>query len=361
MIPHFELARGKERVLLFRMGEEFHIIDINEALTKEKRFAVLESGCTPAEMQEMGLSGMTIPRDDLNAITVTGCGPQDDVIFYLGKKELSYRFAVAYEQRKVDDFFRGIPRKQYKTRRRLRGGKGLDWRMREQDFQKLPMFRRIGIAWNALCGLVIAGMLFTSREMFPIWFWVVLGVLFSGVYLNSRFELYFAFYEYKGDSYDRKKGKVTHIGYGILLSILCLLVRSPYVVIRVQELIIPSLVLGGVLWLSLCFLCRECREDVLGWVLSLALVLMFVGGAVIPHVNHVLGPEPQTQVGTVISKQSSRGRRGGTHYQVNLRFPDGDKCGIDVSKMEYEAIQAGHTMDIPVGEGFFGIEYAIDE
>ena len=72
-------------------------------------------------------------------------------------------------------------------------------------------------------------------------------------------------------------------------------------------------------------------------------------------------PEPQVQTATVIYKQSSRSRRGGTYYQINLRFPDGDECGVRVSQAEYEAIQAGQTMDIPVGEGFLGIEYAIDE
>ena len=361
MIPHFELTRGKERFLLFRTGEEFHIIDCDEALTKEKRYAILESGCTPAEMQEMGLSGTTIAKSDLSAVTVTGCGPQDDVIFYLGKKQLSYRFAAAYEQKKVDDFFRGIPRKQYKTRRRLRGGKGLDWRAREQDLDKLPMFRRIGMAWNALSGLVIAGILFTPRDMFPVWFWVVLAVVFSGVYLNSKFELYFAFFEYKGDSYNPKKGKVTHIGYSFMLTSLLLLVRSPYVVIGWRALIVPTLVLGVVLWLALFFLCRECKEDTFSWFLSLALVLMFAGGVVIPHVNHVLGPEPQRQTGTVVSKHSSHSRKGGTYYEIDLRLPDGDQCSVHVSEKEYEVIQAGHTMEIPVGEGFFGIEYAIDE
>ena len=138
MIAHFELVQGKERFLVFRLGADFHIIDINEALTREKRFAVLESGCTPTEMQEMGLSGTTIARSDLTAITVTGCGPQDDVIFYLGKKQLGYRFAMAYEQKRVDDFFRGIPRVQYKTRYRFR--RGLDWRAREQDVRLLPKF-----------------------------------------------------------------------------------------------------------------------------------------------------------------------------------------------------------------------------
>ena len=361
MIPHFELVRGKERFLVFRLGADFHIIDINEALTREKRFAVLESGCTPEKMQEMGLSGTTIARSDLTAVTVTGCGPQDDVIFYLGKKQLGYRFAMAYEQKKVDDFFRGIPRVQYKTRRRLRGGKGLDWRAREQDLEKLPMFRRIGTAWNALCVLVMAGILFTPKDLFAVWFWVVLAIVFSALYLNSKYELYFAFFQYKGDSYNPKKGKVTHIGYVLMLSSLLLMVRSPYVVIGWRALIVPTLVLGVVLWLGLFFLCRECKEDTLSWFLSLALVLVFAGGVVIPHVNHLLGPQPQGQTGTVVSKQSSRGSKGGTYYQINLRLPDGDECSVYVSGKEYEAIQAGYTMEIPVGEGFFGIEYVIDE
>ena len=95
MIPHFTLQRGKMEYLIIRMGDEFHIIDCDEALTKEKKRAILESGCTPAQMQQMGLSGMTIPKSDIQALTVTGCGFQDDVIFYLNKKKLAFWFPQA--------------------------------------------------------------------------------------------------------------------------------------------------------------------------------------------------------------------------------------------------------------------------
>ena len=83
MIPHFILRQNKGEYLIIRMGDEFHIVDCNESLTKEKRNTILEYGCSPAEMLQMGLSGVTIPKSDIPALTVTRCGCQDDVIFYL--------------------------------------------------------------------------------------------------------------------------------------------------------------------------------------------------------------------------------------------------------------------------------------
>ncbi len=87
MIPHFIIQKGKQEYLIIRSEDAFHLIDVNEALTREKRSTILESGCTPEQMQQMGLSGMTIPRGDISAVTVTGCGYQDEVIFYLGKRK----------------------------------------------------------------------------------------------------------------------------------------------------------------------------------------------------------------------------------------------------------------------------------
>ena len=359
MMPHFELVRGKERFLVFRLGADFHIIDINEALTREKRFAVLESGCTPEQMQEMGLSGTTIARSDLTAITVTGCGPQDDVIFYLGKKQMSYRFAMAYEQKKVNDFFRGIPRVQYKTRYRFR--RGLDWRAREQDLKLLPKFSRIGTAYNILCCGVTVGMLIREWRLFALWFWVVLALVALGVYLNAAYPLYFAFYWYKGDNTQRGKGKAVHIGLGMMIMFCAAVLRNPYVVLDWQKLIVPALVLGAVFGIGLYFLCRECREDGPGWLLTILLTVVVSGMVLIPHVNHILGPETEPQSATVVSKHSSSTRRGGRRYYVTVRLRDDTDCDMQVSYQDYQDAEHGDTWEVQVGEGFFGIEYVIDE
>lgn len=362
MIPHFTLRQGKQEYLIIRDKEAFHIIDINEALTKEKRSAVLESGCTPEQMQEMGLSGMTIPRSDISAVTVTGCGYQDDVIFYLGKKKkLCYWFPHACDQKRVDDFFRGIPRIQYKTRRRLKGGKGLDWRAREQEPQMLRKLGPVGKVYDGLCSVVFLGMVLTERRMFALWFWVMLAIIALGVYLNSAYPLYFSFFRYKSDYQQRGKGKTSFIGWGIAMMILVALIRTPYVILGWKALIVPTLILSILLWLGLYFACRECREDCLGWLLSFCLVAVFCGGMLIPHANHILGPEPQPQTASVVSKSTSTSGRGRRHWDITVRLPDGTQCTLPVSRQEYAETEHGDTWQVQVGEGFFGIEYVINE
>ena len=362
MIPHFTLRQNKGEYLIIRMDDEFHIIDCNEALTKEKRNTILEHGCSPAEMVEMGLSGVTIPKSDIQALTVTGCGFQDDVIFYLGKrKKLSYWLPQAYEQEKMDDFFRGIPRKMVKTRRRLKGGKNLDWRAREQDPGKLPFFRKIGIFWKALSWGTIVGMFLTERTMFGLWFWAVLLLLTGAVFLNSVYDVYFAFYRWKSDSYARGKGKAVHLGSEIFFLIGCCFLRSSYAIVDFPELITPALIAGALLWIGLFVLCRECREDIPGWLISVFLTVMLCGSALIPHVNHILGPETELQTGTVISKSTTSTHRGGRYYDITIRLPDGKTCTIFVSRADYEQFDQGESMEIEIGTGFFGIEYAMDE
>jgi hypothetical protein len=310
-------------------------------------------------MQEMGLSGTTIARSDLTAITVTGCGPQDDVIFYLGKKQMSYRFAMAYEQKKVDDFFRGIPRVQYKTRYRFR--RGLDWRAREQDLKLLPKFSRIGTAYNILCCGVTVGMLIREWRLFALWFWVVLALVALGVYLNAAYPLYFAFYWYKGDDNRQGKGKASHIGFGLFVVLMAAVLRNPYVVLDWQKLIVPALVLGAVFGIGLYFLCRECREDGPGWLLTILLTVVISGVVLIPHVNHILGPETEPQSASVVSKHSSSTRRGGRRYYVTVRLRDGTDCDMQVNYQDYQDAEHGDTWEVQLGEGFFGIEYVIDE
>lgn len=360
MIPHFTIRQGRQEYLIIRYADAFHIIDCNEALTKEKRSAVLESGCQPAQMREMGLSGMTIPRSDIHAVTVTGCGYQDEVIFYLGKrKKLCYWFPKAYEQKRVDDFFRGIPRIQYKTRRRLKGGKGLDWRAREQEPQMLRKLGPVGKVYDGLCCVVFLGMVLTERRMFALWFWVMLAIIALGVYLNSAYPLYFSFFRYKADYQQRGKGKTSFIGWGIAMMILVALIRTPYVILGWKALIVPTLILSILLWLGLYFACRECREDCLGWLLSFCLVAVFCGGILIPHVNHVLGPDTRPQTATVIGKSTSTSGRGRRHYDVDLRLTGGVECSLSVSRAEYEQTEHGDIWEVQAGEGLFGIEYVL--
>ena len=373
MIPHFELVRGKERFLLFRTEEEFHIIDCDEALTKEKRFAILESGCTPAEMQEMGLSGTTIAKSDLSAVTVTGCGPQDDVIFYLGKKQLSYRFAAAYEQRRVDDFFRGIPRKQYKTRRRFKGGRDLDWRLKAQDDEMYQRLRTMGWVYNILC--VVIGLIpFVHVEVRVVPFgWTVLGMCLVAVGLDVFLPEYFSilFFEDKEDRRKKRGGgrrilktRAIRLGYGMvcLLMVFLLFGHRYNVVWNVQYLKV-TIFLTLAVFAVLIFLCREFGELLKANPLLLVTHMIFAlalnGLMLVPHFNHALGGDLTPFTAVIIDQHISGGRSESYYCTINL--PDGKELDIQVTRDKYESCEIGDTMDLQYGTGFFGIEYAIDE
>ena len=371
MIPNFTLQRGKQEYLIIRMGDEFHIIDCNEALTKEKRLAVLESGCTPAKMQEMGLSGMTIPKSDIKALTVTGCGFQDDVIFYLHKKKLAFWFPKAYEQKKVDDFFRGIPRKQVKTRTRLKGGKNIDWRLKEQDEGLYQKLRLVGWIYNLLCAaIIILSFVLWELSLRPIG-WCVIGLSVVAIELDFFLPVYFTilsihderrFSRKKYGQRQQPKTRAVNLGVGLLSITLffTLVCNGEYYFFddfRVFPVALASVLVVGI---PLLFV-REFVEQFSAWLVTLVLILFFNGFVFIPHINHVLGPELMPCTATVVDTHKTTGGRGPDSYYCDVVLPDGRELDVKVSQKEYDAAEPGDTLDLQVGTGFFGIEYAIGD
>ena len=370
MIPHFILQRGRMEYLIIRMGDEFHIIDCDEALTKEKRFAILESGCTPKQMQEMGLSGMTIPKSDIESLTITGCGFQDDVIFRLKKKKVAFWFPKAYEQKKVDDFFRGIPRKMVKTRTRLKGGRHIDWRIREQDYQLYKKLRPVGWVYNLLCGAIIFVPIARGKlSVVPIG-WCIIGMSVVAIALDFFLPEYFTilslhddrrFTKKKYGQRQQPKTRAIDLGFGLLSVVLffvliCVGEYNFFDEFRVLPVALASALVVG---LPLLFV-REFVEQFSAWLITLVFIVFFNGFAFIPHFNHVLGPEPMPCTATIVDTDKSTGGRGRDHYYCDVLLPDGRELRVEVSKKEYNAAQPGDTMDLQIGTGFFGIEYAID-
>ena len=361
MIPHFSLQRGKQEYLIIRMGDEFHIIDCNEALTKEKRFAVLESGCTPAQMQEMGLSGMTVPKSDIKALTVTGCGFQDDVIFYLHKKKLDFWFPKAYEQKKVDDFFRGIPRKMVKTRYRLKGGKNINWRVRERNMELYRKLLPFGWIWNGVCIFVALCPLFWELPK-DAWCWLVMGLSLVTVLVDVFFPAYFSILG-RAKGTDRKYGPkhAIHLGWGLTAMLFSILVGSinRFHFFEGFELLPAGLVATAVMGAALFLFCREFMEEPENGLHALAFLLLFNWFAFMPQINHSLGGE-LTPVTAVVHRMhvDTAGKRDS--YYCYVTVPDGRELRVQVSRQEYREYEIGDTMDLFIGTGFFGIDYAID-
>lgn len=372
MIPHFILRQNKGEYLIIRMGDEFHIIDCSEALTREKRLAVLESGCTPAQMQEMGLSGMTIPKSDIEALTVTGCAFQDDVIFYLSKKKLAFWFPKAYEQKKVDDFFRGIPRKQVKTRTRLKGGKNIDWRLKEQDEVCYQKLRPVGWVYNSLCVLICVYPFILNSLDIRFHGWLVFGMCLIAVVLDIVLPEYFSIIFYE----DRTKRRIKigggrrairtrsiRLGPGmagiiVMFGIVC---DVHYNLVE-QQVLLPALIMAAVGMILLVLFCREFQEELkeraAALLVYLCMAFAFNYLAFVPHFNYALAQEPNVMAAPITDRHISAGNS--TSYYCTVMLPNGREMDVQVSSTEYGSLEPGDTLDIQYGTGFFGIEYAID-
>lgn len=360
MIPHFTLKKGKQEYLIIRMGDEFHIIDCNEALTKEVRLAVLESGCTPAQMQQMGLSGTTIPKSDIKALTVTGCGVQDDVIFYLRKKKLAYWFPQAYEQRAVDDFFRGIPRKMVKTRYRVRGGRKENWRTvgrNEGVYKKLIPF---GWGLNILSILAAVFPMFLEVS-YELWGWSVLAIAVATVLLDCFLPQYFTIL-FRGRRSKRKDPKhAIHLGVGLwgMLAFFAASCGRRYHLFDSFRLLPPALIVTAIVGVCLFLFCREFLEEPECGIVAV-LLLLCLSGTFVAHFNHALGGELDPVTAQVVDQHSRRSGKRARSYFCTVSLPDGRELDVRVTEAEYDSFEIGDTMELKVGTGFFGVEYAID-
>lgn len=367
MIPHFTLRRGKQDHLIIRMGDEFHLIDCNEALTKEKRFVILESGCTPAEMQEMGLSGMTIPKSDIRALTITGYGVRDDVIFYLNQKKLAFWFPEPVDQKKADDFFRGIPRKMVKSRFPIKGGKNADWRIREQNYQLYKKLRPVGWVWNVLCPLVL---FLPPLIVRPIRMgWTVVGLSMIAILLDIFLPEYFSIVWFqedsrKGKKYGQRPPQTRAVNLGIGLLILAagftLYIGGTYHLFDTFATFPVALAVTAVVCILLLVFAREFRENFSAWLLTILFALIFNWAAFVPHFNHVLGPEPTPCTLPIVDTHINTSGRGADHYYCTVLLEDGRELDVKVSREEYEGTQVGDTLDVQIGTGFFGIDYGLD-
>ena len=361
MIPHFVIQKGKQEYLIIRMGDEFHLIDCNEALTKEVRLAVLESGCTPAQMQEMGLSGTTIPKSDIKAITITGCGFQDDVIFYLQKKKLSFWFPKAYEQKKVDDFFRGIPRKMVKTRYRLKGGRKVNWRVKERNMELYRKLRPFGWIWNFTCIAVAFVPLFLEISL-DVWGWLVMGMALVTVLLDIFLPAHFSILgriNHSGRKYGPKHA--IHLGWGLTAMLVSLLLVSTarFHFFDDFEVLPVALVATAVIGAALFLFCREFMEEPENGLVAVLFLLIVNFFAFVPQVNHTLGGG-LTPVTAVIYDMDADTSGKQDNYYCFVTVPDGRELRVEVSLQEYRDYEIGDTMELQIGTGSFGIEYAID-
>ena len=356
MIPHLTLCRGWAEYIIIRMDDEFHIIDINEALTKEKRAAILESGCTPAEMQEMGLSGMTIPKADIKALTVTGCDAMESLVFHLRKETLRFCLADGCEPGELDNFFRDIRCRSTRRRKRLL----VDWRIREQDPEVFAKLLKVGIVWYLVCTVVALWPLFLDYTM-AAWGWAVAAVSLSAVVLDARFPAYFTILPRSKADRLRGRTRVIPLTYGLigLLGMFWLWCKVRYFIIGLLHAVPAALGLSLLIGLVLLRFCREFTEGSgTGW--KAMLVVLFLSlFAFVPHLNHVLKPELQPQTGTIVGKYELINKTGGSDRFI-VQLPDGRRVHVHVSWMDFEEYGPGDTRDLLVGTGFFGIDYAID-
>ena len=365
MIPHIRLKKGKTEYLLIRDNRSFHIIDGDENLTEDKRKRILETCPDPAGMQAMGLSGMTIAISDLEGVVVHGCSVDSELVFHLEKMKLCYQLARRYEQRYMDNFFRGIPRAATPARRKVKGGNHKDWRMNEQD----PAMRRTmnwvknTLDWTSvvlMIGLLIA--MLKSRTWYDLL--SVSAIVWTGaaVYLGVVHQEYFTFLDDKEYKKAGGKARVFHLWlpFGPLTMVFLRSMRQFQFFDDLAPLGI-ALIAGIITGLLVVFFTEDLRRNI-GHGFLAVFVAVFLCVGIVMQGNHLLAREAFSyEQGTIMQMYiHSGGRRSRDHYNCVILLPDGRELTVDVgSQAEYDKYQVGGTLTIPIRTGAFGMEYGI--
>lgn len=356
MIPHIQLKRRKKGYLLIQDEHSFHIIDEDEKLKKETRTRILEGGCTPEQMQSMGLSGMTIAKADLKGVAVYGVATGDDLEFHFGRKKQGYCLAQRYEQRYLDDFFRGIPRIPTPARRKMKGGKHRDWRINEQDPEGRKIMSRVSTTLNWVSGILCAAILCLPKYFDLLSVGAILCAGFA-VFLGVVHQEYFTFTNGKDYRKSGGKAKVIELWLPFFpLGVVMLRGLNLYHFFDLLQPVSYGVVVGLTVGILIVLLCRELKENI-GAGFMVMFVTVFLCTGMVMQMNHMLArQEPEVYTVSITRMYVSNHRRS-DDYNCVVQFPDGRELIIDVGRNAYEQYEIGDTMDILIRTGALGMEY----
>ena len=359
MIPHIQLQKGKRHYLLLSDETSFHVIDKNEALTKEKEALLLERVYTPEQMQEMGLSGQTFLKEHLQGVAIYGYAKGDDFELHFGRKKQGWILAQRYDPRFLDQFFRGVPRIPTPGKRLVKGGKKADWRAREIDPAARKQMRAMGIGANIASVLMCAGLLFFRNRVPREWL-VIAGFVCAGfgVFLGVVHQEYFTFLNAKDYRQTGGRSKVTHLwGPPLLMMVLAVTGFGWYLFFDLSPVIAGGGVLGLVIGLLGMMLITDFKTSI-GHGVVCVLVCILLGMGTVGHFNHLFARQPpQVHTPVVVEMWVNKRSKGSDDYICRVCFPDGRELRVKVSESAYAQYEIGDPMEIRVRTGALGIDY----
>lgn len=361
MAVHFILRQKGREYLLLKSGDCFHIVDMDGNLTGAKREQLASRGCTVEQMQSMGLSGMTIPRSDIKGLAIEGYGAGDRVEFRLNRGKQSYEFAQRYDSETGDAFFKGVPRLRTSRSKAVKGGKKYnDWRLREQEPLVRKRMKVVGRVLKIVSALSILGFLFGGQ----VWqkYWAAAGALcaLTGLSLLVFFGPYFSVMPER-DYY--------RAGYSAPV-VRLMLPFAPMVLVGLVTMnrfdyfgdgTVFSWVIGFVVAVCLIlWIFVQEFHDHPEYLLASAVFSVMIGAGLVSYGNHALARgEFVVQTATIEGMhKNSGGRYSSASYNCVVEFPDGRELTIDVGWEDYEQLEIGDTLEVPVRTGAFGLEYA---
>ena len=258
----------------------------------------------------------------------------------------------------MDDFFRGIPRIQYKTRFRVKGGRGQDWHVREQEPEVRRRLKVVGLVLKIGACLTCVGIFWRYQWMS---LWLSLSILWAlaGLYLAVCFEPYFTLMgteEYRKAGYS---GEIISLNFFPFLPLGCFLFWvERYTAVEADMCLIYGIVAGVLLTGILWFCLREVQENA-----GHSFVVLFVSVALCwcaaEHANHCFARTEMVEIpAQVVDMDGHRSRRHSDYY-LKVVLEDGSWMTLDVSSETYRKAEIGDTVIVHSRVGALGVEYAM--
>ena len=358
MIPHIQIRKGKQQILLFREGEQLHLVDMDNRLTKEIKEKILQNGCTVPQMQAMGLNGFTIAIRDLEGVAVYDYAAGADLEFHFGKTKQCYKLSQRYEPRQLDAFFKGIPRIQTpRSRIKARGGKGVDWRAGQQNPELLPTMKWISYGLNVVSFLVL--IVWITRPEYKTF--VNLAAILCGltaVFLAVFWQEYFTFFDEKMRRKAKIKSKTFCVSLGILpLFFVSLRCYGSYSFFHDGRMLIYAFAIGLMIGFLLTLLTRDLREHFEQAAAAIVFAVI-VSLGLVAHTNHIFATEPMEQHQLSVVDQHRSGGKSKSYY-LTVVIPEQGELDLQVSRNVYDQCEPGDLIWVSTRTGAWGLDYAI--
>lgn len=344
--PWITCRMGRKLHLLAKDERAYYIIEVGKRLDFATEEWLQRQGISEELLKELQLPFEYILRKAVTSLGYSGCGCGDVICLNLKNGKRCLKLNEPVDMDFFRDFFPGILRT--KIPKDTSENNNPRWRQEKRD---KTLYRKLSWVPAALIAASLLVNFGYARTKNPIWFSLCLLVLLAPVALDILMPGYFTiFFTEKS-----KKPDAWPLEAPLMISLVAMMITRRFDMLEGSAMLWMIGIAAGISGL-LCLLAEEFRRKP-----AALLVAVFMGGLfgsfAVAQANVAFAPEkPKSYVLPVEDTRKSSGKN--TTYYCTVILPDGREESLSVSRKHYDSLNAGDYVQVELGVGLFGFEFA---